>query len=256
MTQAERGDPARAPSSGSPASASTTASGPPACCPTPPWASGTSSATSRPTPRPGRWSPPSPAPATPTSPSARCTGWSRRSTRSDESGGAAAALLAGLRGSGLLRSRLLVRPRAPAPGWPTTSPPTRRDWAVLDDDGDGFPRGSDRPSAKELERRHAGRRRRRPRRPAVGRAAGQGRPGRVAEADRRPPAGLPARHPVARRPRPGRRTAGRGGRLGAGRHRRRRAAPPAWRSPSPSSLPTPRPAGSRSSRSARPAGAS
>src|SRR5918993_458100 len=70
---------------------------------------------------------------------------------SDPSGAAAAALLAGLRGSGLLRSRLLSVLGASS-GLADHLAAHPADWAVLDDDGDGMPRGSDRPSPDELRR--------------------------------------------------------------------------------------------------------
>src|SRR3954464_13643845 len=69
---------------------------------------------------------------------------------SDESGAAAAAMLAGLRGSGLLRSRLLSVLGASS-GLADHLAANPTDWAVLDDDGDGIPRGSERPSAAEIE---------------------------------------------------------------------------------------------------------
>jgi glutamate-ammonia-ligase adenylyltransferase len=69
---------------------------------------------------------------------------------SDETGGAAAAMLAGLRGSALLRSRLLAVLGASS-GLADHLAANPHDWEVLDDDGDGRPRGSDRPSAKEIE---------------------------------------------------------------------------------------------------------
>ena len=59
-------------------------------------------------------------------------------------------MLAGLRGSGLLRSRLLSVLGASS-GLADHLAANPADWTVLDDDGDGFPRGSDRPSAEELE---------------------------------------------------------------------------------------------------------
>ena len=69
---------------------------------------------------------------------------------SDETGGAAAAMLAGLRGSGLLRSRLLSVLGASS-GLADHLAANPADWVVMDDDGDGIPRGSDRPSATEIE---------------------------------------------------------------------------------------------------------
>src|SRR3954467_15336559 len=70
---------------------------------------------------------------------------------SDASGASAAALLAGLRGSGLLRSRLLAVLGASS-GLADHLAAHPGDWTVLDDDGDGFPRGSDRPAPEELRR--------------------------------------------------------------------------------------------------------
>src|SRR3954470_13024506 len=69
---------------------------------------------------------------------------------SDSSGAAAAAMLAGLRGSGLLRSRLLSVLGASS-GLADHLAAHPADWEVLDEDSDGRPRGSDRPTAKELE---------------------------------------------------------------------------------------------------------
>jgi glutamate-ammonia-ligase adenylyltransferase len=69
----------------------------------------------------------------------------------DTSGGSAAALLAGLRGSGLLRSRLLAVLGASS-GLADHLAAHPGDWTVLDDDADGMPRGSDRPSPEELRR--------------------------------------------------------------------------------------------------------
>jgi [glutamine synthetase] adenylyltransferase / [glutamine synthetase]-adenylyl-L-tyrosine phosphorylase len=69
----------------------------------------------------------------------------------DSSGAAAAALLAGLRGSGLLRSRLLAVLGASS-GLADHLAAHPQDWAVLDADGDGTGRGAARPSAQELER--------------------------------------------------------------------------------------------------------
>jgi [glutamine synthetase] adenylyltransferase / [glutamine synthetase]-adenylyl-L-tyrosine phosphorylase len=70
---------------------------------------------------------------------------------SDASGGAAAALLAGLRGSSLLRSRLLSVLGASS-GLADHLAACPADWAVLDADGDGAGRDADRPTAAELER--------------------------------------------------------------------------------------------------------
>jgi glutamate-ammonia-ligase adenylyltransferase len=69
--------------------------------------------------------------------------------RSDPHGGAAAALLAGLRGSGVLRGRLLAVLGASS-GLADHLVAHPADWTVLDDDTDGHPRSSDRPSAEEL----------------------------------------------------------------------------------------------------------
>ena len=69
---------------------------------------------------------------------------------SDITGGAAAAMLAGLRGSALLRSRLLAVLGASS-GLADHLAAHPADWTVLDDEGDGVPRGSDRPSARQLE---------------------------------------------------------------------------------------------------------
>jgi [glutamine synthetase] adenylyltransferase / [glutamine synthetase]-adenylyl-L-tyrosine phosphorylase len=70
---------------------------------------------------------------------------------SDVSGASAAALLAKLRGSARLRSRLLSVLGASS-GLADHLAAHPGDWAVLDDDGDGYPRGSDRPSPEELRR--------------------------------------------------------------------------------------------------------
>ncbi len=69
----------------------------------------------------------------------------------DSSGGAAATLLARLRGSGLLRSRLLSVLGASS-GLADHLAARPEDWAVLDADGDGSSRDADRPTARELER--------------------------------------------------------------------------------------------------------
>src|SRR5215211_4979235 len=69
----------------------------------------------------------------------------------DSSGAAAAALLAGLRGSGLLRSRLLSVLGASS-GLADHLVANPSDWTVLDDDADGVPRDGERPSARQLER--------------------------------------------------------------------------------------------------------
>ena len=251
------GDPAPRRWCGWSGSASRTASAPPGCCPTPRWGCGTSSATSRPTPRPVRWWPPSPGPATPTSPLRSLHRLVEALDRADPQ-----RRLRRRRCSPACAARACCaagcsRSSAPAPGWPTTSPPTPADWTVLDDDGDGVARGADRPSA----RRAASGRCWPPsaptpttRRGACGwaRRAPDASPERVARA----PAGLPARDPLPRRPRP----------------RRRRCpprtsppswptspppcSPPGWPSPSPSSRRRPPPAGWPSSPWARPAAAS
>ncbi|SOE02913.1 bifunctional [glutamine synthetase] adenylyltransferase/[glutamine synthetase]-adenylyl-L-tyrosine phosphorylase [Blastococcus haudaquaticus] len=70
---------------------------------------------------------------------------------SDPHGGAAASLLAGLRGSGLLRGRLLAVLGASS-GLADHLAAHPADWAVLDEDGDGMPRGHDRPSPDDLRR--------------------------------------------------------------------------------------------------------
>jgi glutamate-ammonia-ligase adenylyltransferase len=69
----------------------------------------------------------------------------------DVSGGAAAALLARLRGSALLRSRLLSVLGASS-GLADHLGAHPRDWTVLDDEADGVDRSSSGPSARELER--------------------------------------------------------------------------------------------------------
>src|SRR5829696_1419031 len=69
---------------------------------------------------------------------------------SDETGGAAASMLAGLRGSGLLRSRLLAVLGASS-GLADHLAAHPTDWTVLDDDEDGPSAGAARPSARELE---------------------------------------------------------------------------------------------------------
>ncbi|TFV66024.1 UNVERIFIED_ORG: bifunctional [glutamine synthetase] adenylyltransferase/[glutamine synthetase]-adenylyl-L-tyrosine phosphorylase [Bacillus sp. AZ43] len=71
---------------------------------------------------------------------------------SDTSGEAAAALLAHLRGSGLLRSRLLSVLGASS-GLADHLAAHPGDWTVLEDDGEGIHRGSTGPSAQELQRR-------------------------------------------------------------------------------------------------------
>ena len=69
----------------------------------------------------------------------------------DTSGGFAATLLARLRGSALLRSRL-VSVLGASSGLADHLAARPKDWAVLDAEGDGSDRGADRPSAQELER--------------------------------------------------------------------------------------------------------
>jgi glutamate-ammonia-ligase adenylyltransferase len=69
----------------------------------------------------------------------------------DTSGGFAATLLARLRGSGLLRSRL-VSVLGASSGLADHLAVRPADWAVLDAEGDGAGRGADRPSAAELQR--------------------------------------------------------------------------------------------------------
>ena len=137
---------------------------------------------------------------------------------------------------------------ARAPGWPTTSPAHPADWTVLDDDGDGVARGSDRPAAEELQRDMLAAVGADPDDPPWGVQAGQGRPRRLAEADRRAPrwptGGRSSPSPAAtwatgcppRRPPPSWPTSP------------PPSSPPGWPSPSPSSRPPPRPAGWRSSR--------
>jgi glutamate-ammonia-ligase adenylyltransferase len=71
--------------------------------------------------------------------------------RRDSSGAQAAALLAHLRGSGLLRSRLLSVLGASS-GLADHLAAHPGDWTVLEDDGEGIFRGSTGPSAKELQR--------------------------------------------------------------------------------------------------------
>jgi glutamate-ammonia-ligase adenylyltransferase len=70
----------------------------------------------------------------------------------DPSGGQAAALLAHLRGSGLLRSRLLAVLGASS-GLADHLAAHPGDWAVLEEDAEGIYRGAGGPSPKELERR-------------------------------------------------------------------------------------------------------
>ena len=70
----------------------------------------------------------------------------------DSTGGHAAALLAHLRGSGLLRSRLLAVLGASS-GLADHLAAHPADWTALEDDGEGIFRGSTGPSAQELQRR-------------------------------------------------------------------------------------------------------
>src|SRR3954466_5344666 len=70
--------------------------------------------------------------------------------RADPTGGSAATLLARLRGSAPLRSRLLSVLGASS-GLADHLAAHPGDWEVLDEDSDGRPRGSDPPTAKELE---------------------------------------------------------------------------------------------------------
>ncbi|SFF14781.1 bifunctional [glutamine synthetase] adenylyltransferase/[glutamine synthetase]-adenylyl-L-tyrosine phosphorylase [Blastococcus tunisiensis] len=70
----------------------------------------------------------------------------------DASGEAAAALLAHLRGSGLLRSRLLSVLGASS-GLADHLAAHPADWTALEDEGEGIFRGSSGPSADELQRR-------------------------------------------------------------------------------------------------------
>ena len=154
------------PSSGWCASASRTAPGPPGCSPTPRSACGTSSATSRPTPRPARSSPRSRVPATPTSRCAPWPGWSRRWTPPTRPASWPPACSPGCAG----RARC-------APGCsPCSGPPPAladhlaahpADWVVLDTEGRRA-----RPGPHELEQQMLFAVGARPRRPAVGRAAG------------------------------------------------------------------------------------
>ena len=67
--------------------------------------------------------------------------------RKDSSGAEAAALLAHLRGSGLLRSRL-VAVLGGSSGLADHLAAHPGDWTVLEDDGEGIFRGSTGPSAK------------------------------------------------------------------------------------------------------------
>ncbi len=71
--------------------------------------------------------------------------------RADGSGGHAAQLLAGLRGSVLLRARLLSVLGASS-GLADHLAANPTDWTVLDEDEDGVPRDGERPSARQLER--------------------------------------------------------------------------------------------------------
>jgi glutamate-ammonia-ligase adenylyltransferase len=71
--------------------------------------------------------------------------------RDDPTGGHAATLLAGLRGSGLLRARLLSVLGASS-GLADHLAANPGDWVVLDEDEDGVARGGERPGPRELER--------------------------------------------------------------------------------------------------------
>src|SRR4051794_1909489 len=136
--------------------------------------------------------------------------------RQDSSGAAAATLLARLRGSGLLRTRLLAVLGASS-GLADHLAAHPAHWTVLDADADGHGRARPPPAAPQrpmppavgarppgggtaaADARGGGGR---PRRPAVGRAAGQGRSRRVAPARRGPAAGSSPGRPLGRRPRP------------------------------------------------------
>ena len=210
-----------------------------ACCPTPPSGCGTSSATSPPTPRPG---PVIAALARAGDPDLALRSLHRLVEALDQRrplgrhGRRAAGRACAARA--LLRSRLLaVLGRQLRAGRPPRRPPRRLD-------GPGgrrrrHPPRLDRPVGEGAAAADAGRRRRRPGRPAVGRAAGQGR------------ARTPS--PAAGRARCGWPTAGRsspspGATWGRGCPPRRSppswptspppCSPPAWRSPSPSSRPS------------------
>ena len=69
----------------------------------------------------------------------------------DATGASAATMLAGLRGSALLRGRLLSVLGASS-GLAAHLAAHPGDWTVLDDDADGHPAGAGGPSARELER--------------------------------------------------------------------------------------------------------
>jgi glutamate-ammonia-ligase adenylyltransferase len=69
----------------------------------------------------------------------------------DATGASAATMLAGLRGSALLRGRLLSVLGASS-GLADHLAAHPGDWTVLDDDADGHPAGAAGPSARELER--------------------------------------------------------------------------------------------------------
>jgi [glutamine synthetase] adenylyltransferase / [glutamine synthetase]-adenylyl-L-tyrosine phosphorylase len=75
--------------------------------------------------------------------------------RTDGTGGSAAALLAALRGSGLLRSRLIAVLGASS-GLADHLSANPDDWTVLDPEAEGVDRGSARPSARTLEREMLG----------------------------------------------------------------------------------------------------
>ena len=193
-------------------------------------------ATSRPTPRPGRWSPRWPGPVTPTSPLRSLHRLVEALDGTDATGGAAAALLARLRGSALLRTRLLAVLGASSgladhlAAHPARLGGARRRRRRA-------PSGPTRAGARAADAR---RRRRRPARPAVGGAARQGR------ARRRRRSGSRALRVAYRRAilslagrDLGEGLRGRGRRRRARRHRRRGAHRRARRWPSPSSRPTP-----------------
>ena len=189
----------------------------PAAEPTRRSACGTSTATSPPTPRPApvvsalaRAGDPDLAAAV-AQPPGRGAGPGRPRRRRR------GALLARLRGSALLRARLLAVLGA-STGLADHLAAHPADWAVLDAEDTG----AVRPTAAALQRQLLARRRRRPGRPAVGRAPGQGRAPTPRRADRGAAHRLPPRRPLAGRPRPRRRPVGRGRRRRAGRHRRRR----------------------------------
>src|SRR3954468_3611744 len=125
--------------------------------------------------------------------------------RPDASGAAAATLLARLRGSGLLRTRLLAVLGASS-GLADHLAAHPADWTVLDADADGHGRARPTPGGPPhrggTAAADARGRRGRSRRPALGRTAGQGRSRRVAPARRGPAAGSSPGRPLGRRPRP------------------------------------------------------